>query len=78
MMREIGARVREERRQLGLTQQDLATRAGISRAYLSDIERGRRDISVAVLLCVAGALHASLWWESARGRIPINPSPDNP
>jgi transcriptional regulator with XRE-family HTH domain len=28
---------------MGLTQEDLADRAGIYRAYLSDIERGNRN-----------------------------------
>lgn len=44
------AKVLELRRQnLHISQEELARRAGISRTYLSDIERGLRNISVATL-----------------------------
>ncbi|OWY64434.1 hypothetical protein B7486_47275 [cyanobacterium TDX16] len=38
---EIGRRIRERRRQEGLSQEGLADRVGISRNYLSQIERGQ-------------------------------------
>ncbi len=43
------------RRARGLTQQGLATRAGLSRAIIADIENNRRRVSIgeAVKLCDA-------------------------
>jgi transcriptional regulator with XRE-family HTH domain len=38
---EIGRRIRERRRQEGLSQEGLANHVGISRNYLSQIERGQ-------------------------------------
>jgi len=52
---EIGRGVRRERREHGLTQEALALRAGISRGYLSDVERGKRDLSVTVLFKILAA-----------------------
>ena len=55
VLAEIGRGVRRERREHGLTQEALARRAGISRGYLSDIERGKRDLSVTVLFKILAA-----------------------
>ena len=38
----LGARLRARRTQAGLQMAELAERAGVSQAYLSDIERGRK------------------------------------
>ncbi len=37
----LGAAIRHYRREAGLTQEDLARRAGLHRTYLSDLERGK-------------------------------------
>lgn len=58
VLAEIGRAVRRERREHGLTQEALALRAGISRAYLSDVERGKRDLSVTVLFKILAAFGA--------------------
>lgn len=42
--RTAGIAIREARRQLGITQADLAARVGIDRTYLSGLERGDDDI----------------------------------
>lgn len=39
---ELGAALRERRERAGLTQAQLATRANVSRAFVIDVERGRR------------------------------------
>ncbi len=41
----------------GLSQEELARRAGIPRPNLSAIERGKRDLTLATLRALAGALH---------------------
>ena len=40
--------IRERARELGLTQKDLAQRVGVSVGYMSDVSRGRRNMSPAV------------------------------
>ena len=52
----FGGRVREMRRRLGLTQADVAERAGVSLKYLSQIERGTRNPTLAVLIHLSRAL----------------------
>ena len=42
----FGDAVRARREALNLTQEDLADRAGIHRTYLSDVERGSRNLSL--------------------------------
>ena len=53
----FGDAVRTRREALGLTQEDLADRAGIHRTYLSDVERGTRNVSLVNVERVAGALN---------------------
>uniref|UniRef100_UPI00355C9ED4 DBP48 n=1 Tax=synthetic construct TaxID=32630 RepID=UPI00355C9ED4 len=38
----IGKEVKERRKELGLTQRELAEKLGVSRSTVSDIENGRR------------------------------------
>ena len=37
----LGAAIRHYRQEVGLTQEELAKRAGLNRTYLSDLERGK-------------------------------------
>jgi len=57
----FGFALKTRREQLGLTQEDLAARAGIHRTYLSDVERGFRNISLLNIerLACALSLHLS-------------------
>jgi transcriptional regulator with XRE-family HTH domain len=52
----FGDAVRARREELGLTQEDLADRAGIHRTYLSDVERGGRNLSLINIEKLAEAL----------------------
>src|SRR5919107_6040399 len=56
----FGARVREARSQQGLTLEELAAAAGISRATLSNLERGEHSPSLNAATNVARALRVSL------------------
>ncbi|MEM9050394.1 MAG: short-chain fatty acyl-CoA regulator family protein [Pseudomonadota bacterium] len=51
-----GLRIRERRTALGLTQAELAARAGISPSYLNLIEKNRRSVAGRVLLALARVL----------------------
>ena len=42
----LGAAVRELRLARGLTQEGLADRAGLHTTYVSDVERGRRNVGM--------------------------------
>lgn len=56
----VGDRVRELRKQLNLSQEALAYKAEVDRTYMTDVENGRRNISVEVLEKIVGALEISI------------------
>ena len=56
----FGAHVRSLRRGLGLSQEEVAHRAGLHVTYLSGIERGRRNPSLKNLRKLALALEIPL------------------
>jgi transcriptional regulator with XRE-family HTH domain len=56
----FGERLRAARREAGLTQEQLAERAGIDRAAVSEIERGLRDARLSTLLRIESVLGARL------------------
>ncbi|MBE5952098.1 MAG: helix-turn-helix transcriptional regulator [Lachnospiraceae bacterium] len=56
----IGRRVREVRTERGISQQELAARCKTSAQYLSQIENGRKQASLQVLVAVAEVLEISL------------------
>lgn len=53
---EFGARVRERRNALGLSQEALADLAGLHWTFVGQVERGRRNLSLHNLLKLADAL----------------------
>jgi transcriptional regulator with XRE-family HTH domain len=56
----VGAILRRERRRQDRTLQDVAAAARVSTAYLSEVERGRKEASSEVLAAVCGALGLAL------------------
>ena len=56
----FGFAVKARREQLQWTQEDLADKASIHRTYLSDIERGSRNLSLINIERLAAALALSL------------------
>jgi transcriptional regulator with XRE-family HTH domain len=56
----LGALLRAQRQAKGLSLRELATRTGISNAYLSELERGRHEPSLSVLRAIASALDTPL------------------
>lgn len=54
---QLGRNVRTYRVRAGLSQEELAFRAGMKRSYLSDLERGTRNPSVRALGRLAAALN---------------------
>ena len=56
----LGSRIKEIRKRQRLSQEKLAERAGISAQYVSNIERGRENPTLDLLLRLADALKVSL------------------
>ncbi len=56
----FGTAVKFRREEMGLTQEDLAEKARIHRTYLSDVERGTRNLSLVNIERLAVALAMTL------------------
>jgi CheY-like chemotaxis protein len=56
----FGTAVRTERKRLGISQEELAGRAGLHRTYVADIERGARNLSLANIEKLAKALGTTI------------------
>ena len=59
---EIAARIKERRKELGLTQETLALRAELSKSFMSELEGGESAANGLVYLRVARALDVSIQW----------------
>jgi len=55
----VGQRIKELRKNLELSQEALANNAEVDRTYMTDVENGRRNISVEVLERIIMALKVS-------------------
>ena len=53
----FGKKVREERARLGLSQEELAGRAGVHRTYIGMIERAEKNITLENIEKIAKALN---------------------
>ncbi len=56
----IGQRIRELRHEIGISQEALANKAEIDRTYVTDVENGRRNISIENIEKLVIALQISL------------------
>lgn len=56
----FGNKVRAERTKQGLSQEQLASRAGVHRTYVGMIERGEKNITLENIAKIAGALNIAL------------------
>lgn len=56
----LGKRIRAQRQQLGISQEQLALRAGMTTTYLGLIERGHGNITIDRLEQLASALNVSI------------------
>ncbi len=55
----LGARIRLQRRTRGMTQGELAQKAGVSLSFLGHIERGSRKASLDTIVAICNALQVS-------------------
>lgn len=56
----FGALVRQRRKLAGISQEELGFRADLDRTYVSGLERGRRNPSLAIVARIAVALGTTL------------------
>jgi len=56
----FGSRLRELRQVRGLSQEAFASQCGLDRTYISGVERGVRNISLANISLIAAALDVSI------------------
>ena len=56
----LGTAIRHKRSALGISQGELALRAGLHRTYVSDLERGTRNPSIESIEKLARALDVSV------------------
>ena len=59
ILRAFGISVKRQRESMGYTQEVLAGRAQIDRTYLSDVERGTRNLGVKNVVRIARALNVA-------------------
>ena len=60
-LKDIGAKIREERKKLNFSQDELADRAKLHPTYISGIERGERNPTITSLDKIAKALNFPLF-----------------
>lgn len=56
----VGQRIRYLRKQLNLSQEALALKSEVDRTYVTDVENGRRNVSLEILERIIKALEISL------------------
>ena len=67
----IGARIKQRRKELGLTQLQIYSNVGISSGNLSDIENGNKLPSTPTLISLSIVLNCSIDW-TLKGETPNN------
>ena len=55
----LGRRIRSQRKLLGMTQEELAEKAGVSCSFIGHIERGTRKLSLETLVRLSDAMNIS-------------------
>jgi len=56
----VGRELRETRRAIGMTQAQVAARLGVSASYISAVEAGRRNLTLAQLANIANAMRLGI------------------
>lgn len=56
ILKQVGSKIRTLRNETGLSQEDFAKKVDLDRTYISDVERGERNVSVLNLFKIAKGL----------------------
>ena len=57
---DVGNRIKQLRKEMGLSQEKLALKAGLDRTYLAGIESGKRNATITSLKKVVDALEITM------------------
>jgi len=60
ILKELGQTIRTLRQDMGLTQEELAEKAGLHISYIGSVERGERNLTLQSIHKIAAALNFSL------------------
>ena len=60
LLKEFGQKVQKRRKELGISQEELAFRAGFHRTYIGMIERAERNITLSNIKRLANALQTNI------------------
>ncbi|MBD5132422.1 MAG: helix-turn-helix transcriptional regulator [Clostridiales bacterium] len=60
ILKEFGLKIQQMRKELGISQEELAYRAGFHRTYIGMIERAERNITLSNIKKLADALHVNI------------------
>lgn len=60
LVKRIGERIRRIRKEMNLSQEQLAERSGLHTNYVGQVERGEKNLTLETLEKVVGGLHISL------------------
>lgn len=55
-LKALGQRIRDKRKSLDWTQEDLAAKSEIDRSYIGGVERGERNLTFTILCQICAAL----------------------
>ncbi len=55
----VGKRIKELRKELNISQEELAFRANVHRTYIASLEVGKRNVTITVLEKIVNALNVS-------------------
>ena len=58
--KQVGKRIKELRKKLGISQEELSFRSGVHRTYIASLEVGKRNVTVSTLEKITNALEISL------------------
>jgi transcriptional regulator with XRE-family HTH domain len=61
VLKVLGQFIRDTRIAAGLSQEELSRKSGISRYYISSIERGAKNITILILCRLADVLSLRAW-----------------
>lgn len=56
ILKQVGSKIRTLRNETGLSQEDFAKKVDLDRTYISDVERGERNVSILNLFKIAKGL----------------------
>ncbi|NLC54568.1 MAG: helix-turn-helix transcriptional regulator [Erysipelothrix sp.] len=59
--KKFGDNMRKRRLAMNISQEELSFRAGLHRNYISDVERGTRNVSLKAMQQIASGLETSLY-----------------